>query len=77
MPLPLTGTLGAFIRIRQPIPGKRELFDIGIAGPIAGFVVAVPVLIDRHGLSRVIAAARGLQGFVELASRCSSRRWRG
>ena len=34
-PLPLTGTLGAFIRIRQPIPGKRELFDIGIAGPIA------------------------------------------
>ena len=34
-PLPLTGTLGAFIRIRQIIPGKRELFDIGIAGPLA------------------------------------------
>ena len=47
LPLPpffLTGTLGAFIRIRQPIPGKRELFDIGIAGPIAGFLVALPVL---------------------------------
>ena len=44
-PLPLTGTLGAFIRIRQPIASKRELFDIGIAGPIAGFIVAVPVLL--------------------------------
>jgi membrane-associated protease RseP (regulator of RpoE activity) len=36
-PLPLTGTLGAFIRIREPIPTKKMLFDIGIAGPIAGF----------------------------------------
>jgi len=44
MPLFITGTLGAVIRIRQPIPGKRALFDIGIAGPIAGFVVLVPVL---------------------------------
>ncbi len=44
VPLLLTGTLGAFIRIREPIPSKRMLFDIGIAGPIAGFVVAVPAL---------------------------------
>ena len=43
-PLPLTGTLGAFIRIRERIPSKIALFDIGIAGPIAGFVVAVPTL---------------------------------
>ena len=43
-PLSLTGTLGAFIRIREPIPTKRMLFDIGIAGPIAGFLVAVPAL---------------------------------
>jgi membrane-associated protease RseP (regulator of RpoE activity) len=54
MPLTLTGTLGAFIRIRQPIPDKRALFDIGIAGPIAGFVVAVPVLIAGMSLSRVV-----------------------
>ena len=53
MPLLLTGTLGAFIRIRQPIPGKRELFDIGIAGPIAGFVVAVPLLFVGMYLSRI------------------------
>ena len=44
VPFLLTGTLGAFIRIREPIPSKRMLFDIGIAGPIAGFVVAVPAL---------------------------------
>src|SRR5262249_53992855 len=43
LPLPIVspfGTLGAFIRIREPIPQKRILFDIGIAGPIAGFLVA-------------------------------------
>jgi membrane-associated protease RseP (regulator of RpoE activity) len=54
MPLLLTGTLGAFIRIRQPIPNKRQLFDIGVAGPIAGFLVAVPVLIAGMYLSRVV-----------------------
>jgi membrane-associated protease RseP (regulator of RpoE activity) len=44
LPFVLTGTMGAFIRIREQIPSKRMLFDIGIAGPIAGFVVAVPLL---------------------------------
>lgn len=49
IPLPfpgftLVGTLGAFIRIRSPIPHRRALFDIGIAGPLAGFVVCLPVL---------------------------------
>ena len=58
MPLVLTGTLGAFIRIRRPIPGKRELFDIGIAGPIAGFVIAVPLLFMGMYLSRVVELPR-------------------
>ena len=52
-PLPLTGTLGAFIRIRSRIPNKIALFDIGIAGPLAGFVVAVPALFIGLWLSRV------------------------
>lgn len=43
-PLPLTGTFGAVIRIRQAFPSKRALFDIGVAGPIAGFVMLVPIL---------------------------------
>ena len=40
----LIGTMGAFIRIKSPIRSRRALFDIGVAGPIAGFVVAVPLL---------------------------------
>ncbi len=44
-PLPLTGTLGAVIRIREAFPSKAALFDIGVAGPIAGFVTLVPFLI--------------------------------
>lgn len=43
-PLPLTGTLGAVIRIREAFPSKRALFDIGVAGPLAGFVALVPLL---------------------------------
>jgi len=41
----LIGTLGAFIRIRSPIRSRTALFDIGIAGPIAGFLVALAVLV--------------------------------
>jgi len=40
----LVGTLGAFIRIRSPIPHRKALFDIGVAGPLAGFLVCLPVL---------------------------------
>ena len=64
MPLVLTGTLGAFIRIRQPIQTKRQLFDIGIAGPIAGFLVAVPVLFAGMYLSKVVELPRNLHGSV-------------
>ncbi|HZS07704.1 MAG TPA: site-2 protease family protein [Blastocatellia bacterium] len=36
------GTFGAFIKIKSPIPNKKALFDIGIAGPLAGFVFVIP-----------------------------------
>jgi membrane-associated protease RseP (regulator of RpoE activity) len=62
MPFVLTGTLGAFIRIREPIPNKRQLFDIGIAGPIAGFLVAVPVLFAGMYLSRVVELPADFDG---------------
>lgn len=42
-PLFLAGTFGAFIKIKSPIPSRHALFDIGLAGPLAGFVVAIPV----------------------------------
>ena len=44
-PLFLAGTFGAFIKIRSAIPSRRALFDIGLAGPLAGFVVAVPIAV--------------------------------
>jgi membrane-associated protease RseP (regulator of RpoE activity) len=54
MPFVLTGTLGAFIRIREPIPTKRMLFDIGAAGPFAGFVFAVPALFIGVAMSHLV-----------------------
>ena len=42
-PVFIAGTFGAFIKIRSAIPSRRALFDIGLAGPLAGFVVAVPL----------------------------------
>ena len=46
------GTFGAVIRIKSPIRSRKALFDIGIAGPIAGFLVAVPVLFWGLALSK-------------------------
>lgn len=46
LPLPwMLGTLGAFIRIRAPLRNRKELFDVGVAGPIAGFVMLLPFLV--------------------------------
>jgi len=49
IPVPLfptfIGTMGAFIRLRSVLNDRRQLFDIGVWGPIAGFVVALPVLV--------------------------------
>jgi len=58
----LTGTLGAFIRIRQPIRSKRVLFDVGIAGPLAGFVVAVPALVLGTWISHVAELPKDFSG---------------
>ncbi len=44
-PLNMVGTLGAFIKLQSPIPSRKALLDIGIAGPIAGLIVAIPVTI--------------------------------
>ena len=39
----LPGTFGAFIKMKSPVPSRQALFDIGLAGPLAGFVVIIPV----------------------------------
>lgn len=55
LPAPvITGTFGAFIRIRSPIYSKRALFDVAAAGPFAGFAVLVPVMIAGLALSKVL-----------------------
>jgi membrane-associated protease RseP (regulator of RpoE activity) len=55
----LIGTLGAVIRIRSPIRTRAALFDIGIAGPIAGFVVSVITLTVALGLSKPMPSGMG------------------
>ncbi|HSB73987.1 MAG TPA: site-2 protease family protein [Candidatus Methylomirabilis sp.] len=44
LPLPPMGTMGAVIRMRSPIPNRKVLFDIGVAGPLLGMLLAVPVI---------------------------------
>jgi membrane-associated protease RseP (regulator of RpoE activity) len=59
LPLPppfFTGTLGAVIRIREAFPTKAILFDIGVAGPIAGFLALVPALFLGLSLSTIVRA---------------------
>ena len=50
----LIGTLGAFIRIRSPIVSRRALFDVGIAGPVVGFVLAIPAMAIGVALSKIV-----------------------
>jgi membrane-associated protease RseP (regulator of RpoE activity) len=47
IPVPFLGlgTFGAFIQMKSPVENRKALFDVGVAGPLAGFVVAVPLMI--------------------------------
>ncbi len=58
------GTMGAFIRLRTIVSDRRQLLDIGVAGPIAGFLVALPVLVCGLALSHPVAAEEGFRGLV-------------
>ncbi|HTT35994.1 MAG TPA: site-2 protease family protein [Thermoplasmata archaeon] len=50
-PFLLFGTFGAFISLREPIPDKKALLDIGASGPLAGFALAIPVTVYGMFLS--------------------------
>jgi membrane-associated protease RseP (regulator of RpoE activity) len=56
IPVPFfLGTFGAFIQMRSPIPNRKALFDISIAGPLAGFIVTLPLLIWGLAHSDIVA----------------------
>ena len=65
--LPL-GTMGAVISMREPIPDRKALLDIGIAGPLAGFLVTIPVLIIGLYLSKPIPVSSIPKGTPMLGS---------
>jgi membrane-associated protease RseP (regulator of RpoE activity) len=50
---PVLGTFGAFIRIKSPLYFRRQVFDIGAAGPLVGFALTLPVLAAGLALSKV------------------------
>lgn len=55
IPVPFfLGTFGAFIQLRSPVPNRRALFDVGIAGPLAGLVVSIPMLLWGLAHSKVV-----------------------
>jgi Zn-dependent protease len=67
IPLPIPGgigTMGAVIQMKSPVKNRRLLLDIGIAGPIAGLVVAIPVLLLGLSLSKLgpVQPASQLEG---------------
>lgn len=68
LPIGILGTMGAFISIKEPVPNRRALLAIAIAGPLAGLIVTIPVLLlglslsEVHNLAAMRQAAPG-QGY--------------
>ncbi len=57
IPVPFgLGTFGAFIQLKSPVESRKSLFDVGLAGPVAGFLVALPLMIIGLLASQVVPA---------------------
>lgn len=65
LPLSILGTMGAFIQMQAVPKNKRILFDIGVAGPLAGMAVAIPVLFLGLTLSKLGPILPDPNGFIE------------
>ena len=60
IPVPFgLGTFGAFIQLKSPVENRKALFDVGLAGPLAGFVVAVPLMVLGLLNSDIVPRAAG------------------
>jgi len=64
-PLSPIGTLGAFIQLRSPFKTKKQLFDIGVAGPIGGLILALPLTVIGVAMSPVQPFQRQGASFLE------------
>lgn len=64
-PLPPLGTMGAVIQMQAVPKNKRILFDIGIAGPLAGMVIAIPVLLYGLAISKLGPVVADPNGWIE------------
>jgi membrane-associated protease RseP (regulator of RpoE activity) len=51
------GTFGAFIQMRSPVPTRKALFDVAVAGPLGGIIIAVPLLLWGLSLSEIVPVA--------------------
>jgi membrane-associated protease RseP (regulator of RpoE activity) len=74
IPVPFfLGTLGAFIQMRSPVPHRKALFDVGIAGPLAGLIITLPLLWWglRHSQVVPLSEASNLLNFASLNPRFS------
>ena len=72
-PFLFLGTVGAFIQMRSPVPNRRALFDVSIAGPLGGFIVTLPLLIWGLSLSETVPLGEdsSLLNFEDLNPRFS------
>lgn len=69
IPFPVfLGTFGAFIQMRSPVPHRKALFDVSLAGPVAGLVITLPVLIWGIAHSEIVPVSNqsGLLSFDSL-----------
>ena len=65
IPVPFfLGTFGAFIQMRSPMPNRRALFDIGIAGPLSGLIVSLPILLWGLANSTIVPLGEESQLFT-------------
>ncbi len=67
-PLPLIGTFGAFIKMKSPLTDRRALFDVGIAGPLAGLCVALPAIVVGLSWSELVPEGSTGHGGIVLGT---------